>query len=81
VAVVADARTVGDLVDGLGVTADLGEGVLVSDVVVLMECVHPDGTVSLLMAQSDRMSWIKKVGMLTAATAIENDGYRNMGDD
>jgi hypothetical protein len=77
---VADAQTIGDLLDGLGVTADIAEGVLVSDVVVLLECVHPDGTVSLMMSQSDRMSWIKKLGMLTAAAAIENDGYRDMTD-
>lgn len=76
------SRDVGQIVNGLGISADsLAEDVLVSDAVVLMKCIHSDGTVTLFMAHSDGMSWIERLGMLTAAEKLESSDYRNVDDD
>lgn len=72
----------GRIVNNLGCTAEsLAEGVMVSDAVVLLKCVHPDGAVTLLMAHSDGMSWIERLGMLRAAERIEGQDYRSSDDD
>ncbi len=65
-------RTVGQIVEGLGVTIDtLDDDTLVSDALVLMKCVNPDGQVSLFMAHSEGMSWLERLGMLRAAELME----------
>lgn len=70
-------RTVGQIIEGLGVTIDtLDDEVLVNDALVLMKCVHPDGTVSLFMAQSDGQSWLERLGMLRAAELMEGPSGR-----
>lgn len=52
-----------------------------ADALVLMECHWPDGAVSLLMVHTPKMSWIKKLGMLTAAQTIENSDFGSRGPD
>jgi hypothetical protein len=74
-------RTVGQIVDGLGVdSASVQPDDLVTDAVVLLKVVNSDGGVSLYTGHSDGMSWIEKIGMLTAAARIENRGYDNDDD-
>lgn len=68
-------RDVGQIINGLGVTAEtLTDDTLVSDAIVLMKCIHPDGTVTLLLAHSDGMSWIERLGMLHVAVGCETQG-------
>ncbi len=72
----------GQIVNNLGCSAEgIGEGVLVTDAVVLLKCVYPDGSVSLMTSHSDGMSWIERLGMLRAAERIEGQEYRNVTDD
>lgn len=73
--------TLGQVLDGLGCSLDLAGGVLITDAVVLCKCVWPDGQVSLAMSHSEGMDWILRLGMLSAARTIEDDGYRSVTDD
>lgn len=71
----------GQIVNNLGCSADsLAEGVMPTDAVVLLKCVHPDGGVSLLLSHSDGMSWIERLGMLRAAERLENNEYWQQGE-
>ena len=76
------SQDVGQLVNNLGVTAEtLTDDTLVTDALVLLKCVQPDGTVTLLMANSDGMSWIERLGMLRAAERIEGNDWEQVGSD
>lgn len=77
------SRDVGAIINGLGITGEsIGEGTLVSDALVLMKCIQPDGSVTLLAAHSDSMSWIERLGMLHVAIGIEQQhGYRDADED
>ncbi len=76
------SRDVGQVINGLGVTAEsITDDTLISDALVLMKCIQPDGSVTLLMAHSDGMSWIERLGMLHVAVGIEQQGgYRDADD-
>lgn len=72
----------GQIVNNLGCTAEtLSDGVMVSDAIVLMKCVHPDGSVTLLVSHSNGMSWIERLGMLRAAERIEGQEYRSVDEE
>ncbi len=72
----------GQIVKNLGCSAEtLADGVMVSDAIVLMKCVHPDGGVTLLVSHSDGMSWIERLGMLRAAERIEGQDFRSVDDE
>lgn len=62
----------GGIITSLGVT---GENITDTDLpaaaVVLMKIVSADGKVRLWMGYSDGMSWIERLGMLTAANDME----------
>ncbi|WP_435209589.1 hypothetical protein [Streptomyces sp. bgisy034] len=68
-------QKIGQLIDTLGVEADLDEGDLPTDAFVILKVVKADGTVSLANARSEGLDWITRLGMVTAAQAIENSGY------
>ncbi|MGF2208972.1 hypothetical protein [Streptomyces albidoflavus] len=72
---------IGQLLDSLGVTAELDKGDMPVDAHVLLRVVKADGTTSLVKAVSESLDWITLLGMLTAALKIENDGYVNSCDD
>jgi hypothetical protein len=61
----------GPIVDGLGITADLDDGVLVAAAVVVIKTIDPDGHVSLSCSWGDGMSWVERLGMLRAAERME----------
>lgn len=65
------ATPIGEILDGLGVRATQNEGDLVSDALVILKVVEPDGGVRLSLAWSEGMSWIERLGMVTAAQALE----------
>jgi len=63
---------VGSLVDSLGVEIrTLDDGDMVTDVLLIAKVVDAEGSVRLALAWSDGMSWIERLGMITAAQGIE----------
>lgn len=76
------SQDVGQLITNLGVSGDtIQDDVLITDAVLLLKCVHPDGSVTLFLGHSDGMSWIERLGMLRAAERIESQDYKAMDDD
>ncbi|KQX27555.1 hypothetical protein ASD97_24970 [Streptomyces sp. Root63] len=74
-------QQIGQLLDTLGVTADLDDEDLPVDALVLIKIVKPDGAISFIKATSESLDWITSLGMLTAALHIENNGYVNVADE
>ena len=74
-------QRVGQLLDALGTVADLDEGDMPVDAIVILKVVKSDGAVSLTKGRSESLDWITALGMLTAAQSIENSGYVNVADD
>lgn len=74
---------IGDMLDALGVQAELDEGELICSAVVLMETVGEDGETSLQIVEDDSTSWVKKIGMLKVAldVALAECGRRHEHDD
>ena len=60
-----------DLLGALGVDLTVGEGELVSDALVLLKVIDAEGGVRLRVINSDGMSWLERLGMLTAAEHLE----------
>ncbi|MBU5946795.1 hypothetical protein ACWEV9_19285 [Streptomyces albogriseolus] len=75
------SQKIGQLIDNLGVEADLDDGDMVTDALVLTKVIKADGTVTLATARSEALDWITRLGMLTAAQAIENSGYTDSPTD
>ena len=67
----ATKRPLGDVCDKLGVTARLADDDLVTDVYAIVKVLEPDGTSRLVFAWSDGISWVERLGMVTAAQSIE----------
>ena len=67
----SDPQPVGQLIDSLGVTSTIAPDDLPVAALVLLKVVDADGGVRLILAYSDGMDWITRLGMLTAATASE----------
>jgi len=74
-------RKVGDLIDALGVVADVDDGDLVPCAVVLLKSVDEDGQVGLTIASSEGLSWLDQLGIVEAAKQIITSGdYLSRGD-
>ncbi|MFE9398653.1 hypothetical protein [Streptomyces flavidovirens] len=74
-------QKIGQMLDAIGVVADLDEGDMAVDAIVILKLVKEDGTVSLVKGRSESLDWITALGMVTAAQAVENSGYVNVEDD
>jgi hypothetical protein len=75
-------RQIGDLLDSLGVTADIDDGDMVPSALVLLKAVGEDGTVGLTLAPSEGLSWLDQLGMLAAAQSIvDQAGFESRSDD
>ncbi|MEV7654662.1 hypothetical protein AB0O39_10870 [Streptomyces anulatus] len=74
-------QQIGQLLDTLGVTADLDDGDLVTDAHIVLKVVKADGETSLIKATSEALDWVTSIGMLTAVLAIENGRYVNIAED
>lgn len=61
----------GQLIDSLGITHELGPDEQVSGAVVLLTVEEPDGHMSLRCAWSDGMTWVERLGLLRAAERAE----------
>lgn len=72
----ADQR-IGQLLDTLGVTADLDDGDMVTDALVILKVVGQDGEVPIVIAASETLDGITQKGLLQGAaevTAWRGDG-------
>ena len=67
----SDPQPIGQLIDTLGVKANIAPDDLPAAALVLLKIVDADGSVRLSLAYSEGMDWITRLGMLTAATASE----------
>ncbi|WP_435279324.1 hypothetical protein [Streptomyces sp. 1222.5] len=65
-------RPVGQLLDALGVVADVDDNDMPTDAVVLLKVVRRDGSVALVLACSESLDWIGQTGMLHAAIDINS---------
>ncbi|MGW0312028.1 hypothetical protein [Streptomyces flavidovirens] len=74
-------QKIGQMLDAIGVTADLEEGDMAVDAIVILKLVKEDGTVSLVKGRSESLDWITALGMVTAAQAVENSGYVDVTED
>lgn len=63
-------QQIGPVLDGLGVTLDLDDGDLVASALVLAKVVGKDGEVSLFVGESDGLSWLDQIGLVTAAQQV-----------
>jgi hypothetical protein len=61
----------GQLIDSLGITHEVGPDEQVCGAVVLLTVAEPDGHVSLRCAWSDGMTWVERLGLLRAAERAE----------
>jgi hypothetical protein len=66
-------RKIGDIADAHGVTIDLEDDDLITDVLVIAKVITTDGT-GLAVAASEGMDWITQLGMIHAAAREINDG-------
>ncbi len=67
----SESQPIGQLIDSLGVTSTIAPDDLPVAALVLLKVVDATGDVRLILAYSDGMDWITRLGMLTAATAGE----------
>lgn len=71
----------GPILDGLGITLSLEDGDLIASALVLAKVVKADGQVALLIEDSEGMSWLDQLGLVSAADAIiRSGGYQGDSD-
>ena len=67
-------KPLGQILDNLGVTADLDDDDLIASAVVVMSILVPgDNAPRLTIANNDGMSWIEQAGLLRLAERICSD--------
>ncbi|GIF08674.1 hypothetical protein [Actinoplanes siamensis] len=72
----------GPILDGLGITLDLEDRDLVVSALVLAKVVKADGQVVLVIEDSEGMSWLDQLGLVSAADAvIRTGGYQHDDED
>ncbi|MFG3173637.1 hypothetical protein ACGFZC_01035 [[Kitasatospora] papulosa] len=74
-------QQIGQLLDSLGVTADLDDGDLVTDALVILKVLQPDGSIALSIGATDTRDWINQTGLLRAAIDISEGNIRRADDD
>lgn len=74
-------QQIGQLLDTLGVTADLDDGDLVTDALVILKVLQPDGSIALSIGATDTRDWINQTGLLRAAIDISEGNIRRADDD
>lgn len=63
-------REIGQLLDSLGVTAELEADDMPTDALVLIKAVQPDGSVAISVGKSETLDWIGQLGLLHGALAL-----------
>lgn len=77
-------RPAGPIIDGLGVTVDLDDEDLITEVVVIGKCTRlsDGGGTSLVLASSDGIDWVSQLGLIEGARRVVLDGITGQaGDD
>ncbi|MFJ6239574.1 hypothetical protein ACIQH0_36440 [Streptomyces griseus] len=74
-------QQIGQLLDTLGVTADLDDGDLVTDALVILKVLQPDGSIALSIGATDTRDWINQTGLLRAAIDISEGRIRRDDND
>lgn len=74
-------QPIGQLLDTLGVTAELDDGDLVTDALVILKILQPDGSIALSIGATDTRDWINQTGLLRAAIDISEGNIRRSDDD
>lgn len=74
---------IGEMLDAIGINAELDEGELICSALVLLETVGEDGETSLQVIEDESTSWVKRIGMLKVAldVALAECGHRSSSDD
>lgn len=73
----SELKSVGDIIDGLGIVSDIPEGALVVSGVVLLEVMMPDGGTRSTTLWSENQSYLVRRGLLEFAL----DGQRSVPSD
>lgn len=60
----------GEILDGMGVRAELGDEDRVTDAVVLLKVENSDGEVAVVIEHSDRTNWFDQRALVNAAAAV-----------
>ncbi|MFG3046236.1 hypothetical protein ACGFZR_15070 [Streptomyces sp. NPDC048241] len=68
-------RQIGELLDHLDVTADLDEGDLILDALVILKVLQPDGSIALSIGGTDTRDWINQTGLLHSAIEYANSHF------
>ena len=63
-------QRIGQMIDSLGVTADIHEGDLYPSVIVIMKVIGADGGSGIIMETSEGCGWLDQVGMMAVASEI-----------
>ncbi|AXH89422.1 hypothetical protein [Micromonospora aurantiaca] len=72
----------GPILDGLGITLDLGDGDLVASAMIVAKVVRADGQVTLLIEDSEGMTWLDQYGLIAAASdLIRSPSFERDDDD
>lgn len=74
-------QKIGQAVDALGVTADLDDEDMVTDCIVLLKVLQPDGSIAMSIGTTDSTDWINQKGLLQSAPELTEGHYRVVGDD
>lgn len=74
-------RQIGQLLDSLNVTADLDDGDLVTDALVILKILQPDGSIAMSIGSTDTRDWVNQTGLLRAAVDYSESHYRRSDDD
>lgn len=72
-------RPIGQLLDALGVTADLDDGDMPTDALIVMKVVQPDGGVAIAIGCSETLDWVGQKGLLHGALEITSGGFQKTG--
>jgi hypothetical protein len=71
-------RTLGDLIDSLGVTLNLDDDDLVSDAIIITKIINANSEVSVSIGKSESLTWLDELGLLVAANDIvRSEGFTN----
>lgn len=68
-------QEIGQLLDSLGVTAELSETDMPTDALVVMKVVTAEGRTAVVIGASEASDWITQKGLLGAAREITGGDY------
>lgn len=71
---------IAEIIAGRGVTLDLDEGDVVTEVVVLCRVEQREGETTLGVAVAEGTSWIDQVGLVRAADSLLANNWERTGD-